>query len=142
MPAVRSLADISKKWASVTPQRAPQYEAGVKNPKKDWASETAKANDSWKSGVQAAVAANRFQSGVNKAGTEKWKRGAVEKGTARFGPGVQAAQGDYEKGFAPYRDIIERTTLPPRFARRDPRNLERVRVIATALGQAKAAGGK
>jgi len=137
MPAVRSMSDISKKWADVTPQRAPQYEQGVRNPKKDWGSSTAAANDSWKAGIQDAVAKDRFKSGVTRAGTDKWKKGAAEKGTARFGPGVQAAQGDYEKGFAPYREVIERTTLPPRFARRDPRNLERVRVMVTALAGAK-----
>jgi len=140
MANIRSMSDISKKWAEVTPQRAPQYEAGVRNPKKDWGTATAAANDSWKAGIQAAVARDGFKTGVTKAGTERWKRGAAEKGTARYGPGVQVAQGDYEKGFAPYRDVIERTALPPRYARRDPRNLERVRTIVTALSAAKTGG--
>ena len=42
-------------------------------------------------------------------------------------------QADYEKGFQPYRDAIEKTTLPARFARRDPRNLERVRAQVNAV---------
>ena len=36
MPPVRSISEIAKKWAEVTPQRAPQYEAGVKAPKQSW----------------------------------------------------------------------------------------------------------
>lgn len=139
MAVIRSISDISKKWATVTPQRAPEYEAGVKAPRADWAQATAAANDAWKTGVQQAATADRFKSGVTKAGTDRWRKGAIDKGTARYGPGVQVAQSDYEKGFAPYRDTIERTTLPPRYARRDPRNLERVRAVVTALAATKVA---
>lgn len=142
MPAVKNMAEIAKKWADVTPQRAPQYAQGVAAPRKDWAQATQAANDSWKAGINEAVAKNKFSGGVTKAGTDSWRRGAMEKGTARYGPGVQAAQPDFEKGFAPYRDTIERTALPPRFARRDPRNIERVRVMATALAATKTGQAK
>lgn len=133
MPPVRSISEIAKKWAEVTPQRAPQYEAGVKAPKQSWENNTKAANDSYKAGIQAAIAQDRFSKGVTKAGQAKWVKGAVEKGVARFGPGVQVAESDFNKGFAPYRDAIEKAVLPPRFARRDPRNIERVRGMVTAL---------
>lgn len=142
MPSIKTMADISKKWADVTPQRAPQYEQGVRSPKRDWAQGASAASDAWKAGVTEAVTKDRFKVGVNKAGTAAWQRGAIDKGTARFGPGVQAAAPDYAKGFAPFRDVIANTTLPPRYARRDPRNLERVKVMATALGAAKTAQTK
>lgn len=138
MPAVKSTADIAAKWATVTPQRAGEYEQGVRNPRKSWKDQTAASNAAYKAGIQAAVTADSFLKGVNKAGDEKWQRGAIEKGTSRFGPGVQVAQADYEKGFAPYRDIIEKTTLPPRFARRDPRNIDRVSAMVKALVAEKA----
>lgn len=133
MPPVRDIASIAKKWAEVTPQRAPQYEAGVKSPKQSWENNTKASNDAYKAGIQAAITQDRFAKGVTKAGQAKWVKGAVEKGVARFGPGVQVAEGDFNKGFAPYRDAIEKASLPPRFARRDPRNLERVRSMVTAL---------
>lgn len=137
MPAIRNIAQIAEKWATVTPARAPQYEAGVRNPKRDWATEAAGADAAYRAGVQAAIARNAFQSGVRAAGTDKWRQGAVEKGTVRFGPGVQLGQPAYASGFGPFRDVIERTTLPPRRARRDPANLERVRAMVNALVQAK-----
>ena len=59
------------------------------------------------------------------------------KGTARWGPGVVLAQDKYARNFAPFRDAIERVTLPPRFARRDPRNLDRVKAVVNALIVAK-----
>jgi len=141
MAAIPTTDVIAAKWAEVTPQRAPQYAAGVQNPLKDWKAETAAANPAWKAGITAAIAADSFFKGVNKAGTEKWQRGAVEKGAVRFGPGVQLAQQAYATGFAPFRDAIARVTLPPRFARRDPRNLLRNVAIVDALTKQKTGAG-
>jgi hypothetical protein len=74
---------------------------------------------------------------VKKAGTKKWQEKALKKGPGRFAEGVYIAAPDYEKGFAPYRDAIERTDLGPRFPRRDPRNLDRVKRIVDALVKEK-----
>jgi len=139
MAAIRALDVIAKKWASVTPQRVGDYEAGVRAPRADWSRETVAAEPSWAAGVQAAVASKAFSKGVSKAGTPSWQKGALEKGTQRWGPGVQIAEGDYSKGFAPYRQAISAVTLPPRYARRDPRNLARVNAIVDALVKAKVA---
>ena len=137
MPAIKTMSAIAEKWARVTPMRAPDYESGVKNPKADWANATKAANGAWKDGITKAVQDDRFMKGITRVGTEKWQRKATEVGPARFSQGVQVAQPDYEKGFAPFRDVIERTTLPPRFAKADPRNIERVRVMSAALAAAK-----
>jgi len=139
--AIRTVDVIAAKWATVTPQRTADYEEGVKNPKADWARSTAAAADAWKSGIQAAIAGNLFGKGVARAGTAAWQEGSVTKGVTRWGPGVQLAQDRYQTGFAPFREAIARTTLPPRFARRDPRNLLRVAAIVDALVKAKAAQG-
>lgn len=136
---IKDLASVTKKYTEVTPQRAPQYEAGVRNPVRDWAIGASGANDAWKAGIQEAVSKDKFKAGVAKAGTAAWQKGAVEKGVARFGPGVLVAGPDYQAGFAPYHAAIERIVLPPRYARRDPRNLARVATVATALGAVKVA---
>ena len=138
MANIRSVDQIGQKWATVTPQRAADFEAGIQNPKADWAQNTANANQAWKDGVAKAVAADRFSKGVAKAGTAAWQEGALQKGVQRWGPGVQLAQGKYEVGFAPYREAIARLQLPPRFAKRDPRNLERVKAVVDALNKVKA----
>jgi len=139
MAAIRSAGDIAKKWATVTPQRAGDYDAGVRSPKKDWKTATADANEAYKTGVQEAISADRFLKGVNKAGTQTWQEGATTKGVQRWGPGVALAQSKYEQGFAPYVDAIKNTTLPPRFARRDPRNLLRSKAIVDAMVKTKVA---
>lgn len=133
MAAIRPTDVIAKKWADVTPLRSADYQSGVQNPRADWSEKAKAANEAWKGGIQAAVQQDRFQKGVTKAGTARWQEGAVTKGVQRWGPGVQIAQDKYGTGFAPYREAISRLTLPPRFARRDERNLQRVSAVVKAM---------
>jgi hypothetical protein len=113
--------------------RAAEYEAGVKSPRRAWQQATLAAEDAWKSGIQEAITQRSFSKGVQKTGDSGWQEGAVTKGVPRWGPGVALAEGKYEEAVAPYFAAIARTTLPPRYARRDPRNLARVKSIVDAL---------
>ena len=133
MPQVKSAGEIAGKWSRVTPQRTEDYEQGVNNPKKDWKEETMAAAARQAEGVQKAIQEKRYERGVAAAGTSKWQEKASTKGPTRWSQGVQLGSGDYEEGFAPYRDTIERTNLPPRFPAGDPRNIERTRAMAQAL---------
>jgi hypothetical protein len=133
MAEIKKLSAIREKWGRVTPMRTEDYKLGIENPKRDWEAETIAGKANWKSGVDAAAAKDLFAKGVEKAGTAKWKKGALLKGPGRFAEGVMIAAPDYEKGFAPYHAAIERVDLGPRFPRRDPRNLQRVKVIVDAL---------
>lgn len=137
MAFIRSIDVISKKWATVTPMRTEDYRQGIENPRKDWGTSTAASEGAYEAGVTQAIAKKKFGKGVKAAGTQAWQQGALQKGTTRWGPGVSMAGPKYAQGFAPYRDAIERVTLPPRYARRDPRNLERVKAIVMALVAAK-----
>lgn len=133
MAFIRSIDSIAKKWAEVTPMRAADYAAGIANPRRSWAQATKNAEDAYESGLQKSMARKSFGKGVAKAGDEKWARKASSRGVANWGPGVADAQGDYLAGFAPYREAIAACKLPPRYARRDPRNLARVKAIVDAL---------
>jgi len=137
MARVKPTEQIAEKWSRVTPQRAQDFERGVREPVRDWATAAAGAEGSFRDGVQAAAREGRFGRGVRRAGTEKWQRKTLEKGPARFSEGVAVSAPDFQAGFEPFRRTIEATELPPRFPKGDPRNIERVRVIAAALNKAK-----
>jgi len=132
MVAIRPLEEIKKKWTDVTPQRQPYFEAGVRNPMRDWASNALAAEPAWIDGVTQAASEKRFGKGVKKAGTPKWQRKTLAV-VNRFGEGVRLAGDDYAAGFAPFHEEIAKITLPPRGARGDPRNYDRVRTIGDAL---------
>lgn len=133
MAEIKSMSAIRDKWTRVTPGRIDDYKLGIANPKRDWERETLAAKDNWKAGVDAAAAKDLFSKGVARAGTKKWQDKALKLGASRFAEGVYLAGPDYEKGFKPYRDAIAAVDLGPRYPRRDPRNLERVKRIVDAL---------
>lgn len=133
MAEIRALSAVRDKWTRVTPGRTEDYKLGIEQPRRDWETETAAAKDTYKAGVDAAHAKNLFAKGVAKAGTKKWKDKALRVGPGRFAEGVYIAGPDYEKGFAPYHAAIERVDLGPRFPKRDPRNLDRVKRVVEAL---------
>lgn len=137
MAKIKNINDIAKKFADVTPQRANEFVAGVESSTVDWAQATAAAEGAYQDGVTKAIARKAFGKGVNRAGSEKYKKGVREKGATRFAAGVALAGPAYAEGFAPYHQVISALTLPPRYARRDPRNLQRVAAVASALGKAK-----
>jgi hypothetical protein len=140
MAEIRDLAAIKEKWTRVTPQRTEDYKIGVKNPRRDWEKETEAASDTYKAGVDAAHAKGLFAKGVRRVGTKKWQTKALLKGPTRFAEGVYMAGDDYEQGFAPYREAIAKVDLGPRFPKRDPRNLGRVKKIVDALIAQKLSG--
>lgn len=133
MAEIKTMAAIRDKWTRVTPGRVDDYKLGIQNPKRDWEAETVAAKDTWKQGVDAAAAKDLFAKGVARAGSKKWQEKALKVGPGRFAEGVYIAGPDYEKGFAPYRAAIAAVDLGPRYPRRDPRNLDRVKRIVDAL---------
>ena len=140
MPRIASAEQIAAKWSQVTPQRQADYQAGVENTAVDWSGPTAGAQGRWADGVASAAANGSFARGVTAAGTEKWRTMTVRKGIARWGAGVRESADEYRAGFAPFRDVIERTTLPPRYASGDPRNYARVQAMGDALHQRRVSG--
>ena len=137
MAEIKSAARIKEKWTRVTPMRTEDYKLGIASPRRDWEKSAVAAKESHKAAMATAAAQDAFAKGITKAGSAKWQSRALAKGPGRFAEGVMVGGDDYEKGFAPFRDEIEKTVLPPRFPKRDPRNLLRVSVIATALGKKK-----
>lgn len=137
MAEIKSLSSIKEKWTRVTPGRTEDYRLGIQNPKRDWEKETAAAADNWKAGIDAAHGKGLFTKGVEAAGSKKWQDKALKKGPGRFAEGVYIAGPDFEKGFKPYHEAIAAVDLGPRFPKRDPRNLERVRKVVSALIEVK-----
>ncbi|MBA7666586.1 hypothetical protein ES703_74667 [subsurface metagenome] len=139
MAEIKSLSAIRDKWTRVTPGRTEDYKLGIQNPKRDWEAETLAGKENWKAGIDRAAAKDMFAKGVSSAGTAKWKDKALKKGPGRFAEGVYIAGPDFEKGFAPFHSAIAAVDLGPRFPKRDPRNLDRVKRIVDALVSVKEA---
>lgn len=137
MPTVKDPSQAAAKWARRAASAAGEYQEGVRNPKRSWAAATAAAETQYKAGVQAAMARGAFGKGVRKAGDAAWSKGAIEKGPGRFAEGVAVAEDKYRAGYEPYARILTGLTLPERGAKGDPKNIQRVALVAKALHDAK-----
>jgi hypothetical protein len=137
---IKSADVIAKKYATRGAAAGQDYAAGVANPRTDWMAATEAAANVWAAGVQQSIGNGSFVKGVAKATTAKWQRKAGGVGATRFGPGVQAAQGDYQNGVAPYLQVIAGLTLPLRNPKGDPGNIARVAAVANALRAKKLQG--
>lgn len=138
--ATKDIGTIASKWSARAQSAGPDYAAGVKSTTKDWAGLTAAAADNFAAGVSQAVADGRFSKGVTAAGTPKWQAAAAGKGAQRYPTGVAAGQSAFSTGFAPYLQVIQNTTLPPRSPRGSPNNVQRVSAITSALHNKKVNG--
>lgn len=137
MPAVKDISRVAAKWAQNAGSASGSYAEGVQNPKTDWATATAAAQENYKIAVTKAANEGRFARGVSRAGTAKQQGNALQKGVQRYSQGVAVAQPDYSAGVEPYLNVIRNVTLPPRKPKGDPANIQRVAAIATALNAAK-----
>jgi hypothetical protein len=140
---MRVRKNSASRWARKAAASGQDYTEGIADPRADWADQTLAAKAAFTQGVQQAIARDGWAKGVSKAGTERWRKRAGQVGPGRFSEGVGLGQGDYAEGVAPYLSKIEQLTLPARGPKGDPRNIQRVAVIATALHELKvgAAGG-
>ena len=135
MPKVRR--NGAKKWVQRASIAGGDYEEGVKNPRRNWAGATADASDNYKEAITKSLQKDSFKKGVVKAGDEAWLKGAIEKGVSRYPSGVAQAESKYQEKISPYLDTIESTSMPPRYPKGDPRNIQRVVAIAKALHDKK-----
>ena len=140
MPATKALSQVVDKWKRRAAQAAPDYSAGVKSPKTDWATATASSESNYEQGIQDSISRKAFSGGVQRAGTQKWQRKAIAVGAQRFGSGVAAASPEYQEQMQGVLSTIESVTLPPRGPKGDPRNYQRSQAIGEALHSAKTGG--
>ena len=129
----KSLSDTSSKWTRRASSASTEYTEGVANPRRSWEQSTKASEKNYETGVQAAIARKAFGKGVGEAGDSKWQNRSIELGSARFSSGVQASEGSYNTGFAPYHQVLSSLSLPPRGSKGSPENLNRVAAVANAL---------
>jgi len=142
MVKVKPVDRVVKKWEERASVATDEYKAGVENPRQDWAKATEDAFPAWQTAIQEAIRNKTFIGGVRKAGTDKWRKGALEKGADRYSSGVRAAVDEYRDAMGEVLRVIEGVTLPARGPKGDPKNYDRVKAIGDALHKYKVAKKK
>jgi len=136
---VKPLADVVKKWVDVTPARSAYYESEASIAGADWEKGATAAATAYKAGVTAPNIEKMFTGGIKRAGAAKYERKVKAVGVSRFGPGVIAAEADFNTGVAPTLDVIRGITLAPRAPRGSLANYARVQAIGVELNKKRLA---
>jgi len=121
------------KWLNRAKVARPDYEAGVKSPKRPWYEQTIKSVGTYKAAITRPEIPLLFERGVKRAGKERWETMALKKGADRYTPGVELSEPYYRGQMGEILSEIERITIPERAPRGDIRNLERVKQIFVQL---------
>lgn len=133
----KSAAVIARRFVTITSGRAKDYEEGVKAPRRDWLKETKDAEGRYEEGIKDAIKRKAFGKGVDKCGTARQQQKTIEKGVPVFADRVLLAEDDMRIAMEPVVAVLERTSLPPKYPRGDPRNIERVKTVDDALHKLK-----
>ena len=109
-----------------------KYKAGVEGTA-NWQERAMASEPLYAARTQEAISAGRRAKALSGVSNEEWKRAASDKGSARIGSGMTAAEPKYRNKIANVLSTIESTTIAERTA--DPMaNIDgRVKPIAKAL---------
>jgi len=130
---VKDVASSALKWTENAGRAAAEYATNAEASADEWARNTAAAADTYGAAITAPGIKTRFQRGVVRAGAAKYSRKIRDVARDRFGPGVAAAQSDYQTGAEPYFSTLAALSLSPRKPRGDPANYNRVQEVGKAL---------
>lgn len=133
---VKDLGKLAQKFSRNAANAAGDYKDGVASAGGSWEGRTAEAEANYVQGVQASIGRGAFAKGVRGAGA-RYVDKATKLGATRYAPGVQAAEADWQRGFAPVAQVLSGLALPPKGPRRSPQNQARANAVATALGNWK-----
>jgi len=132
---IKDTGTLAQKFVTRASAAATDYRDGVATAGGDWETNTKNSESSYEAGVQEAIGQKRFGKGVSAAGGSKYQENAVKLGGVRYAPGVQNAQGAWQKGVGPYLEKLKGLSLPPKGPRRSPQNQQRANMVALELGK-------
>ncbi|HEV8585918.1 MAG TPA: hypothetical protein VGT02_13195 [Methylomirabilota bacterium] len=133
--AVPAVGKVAAKWARRVQGATEDYTAGVAGAGGRWAPAAKAGEQNYRTGVTAAAGAGRYGRGIDRVGDGKWHKNAQTKGSQRYGPGAQAAEGDFGTAIGPVLEVIGRTDLPARGPKGADANYNRSSAVGKALRQ-------
>lgn len=133
MPKTIGVERATSKWINRARVATPDYEAGVKSPKRPWAASAMAASGTYHSAVSSPNTKALFERGIKRAGDARWADMSAKKGVERYATGVELSEPYYRSQMGDVIGVIERTTLSSRGPRGSAANYTRVKEQGDAL---------
>lgn len=130
---VKNVQESAAKFKQRASAASEDYKRGVAGAGQRWQAGAESSEDAWATGTTEAIANRRFGAGVRRAGAQRYQEKATTLGPDRFRTGVQAAEGDWSRGFAPFAAALSAFDPGAPGARGSQQNYDRSRRVAEHL---------
>jgi hypothetical protein len=110
MPSAEEIAEEYRKGASRAPEA---YKKGVQSAT-GWKESALKGEDNYGAAVRKAADERSRAKGVEASSDEEWRKGAVDTGSTRIGPGMLAKQDKRKRNYEPIRAALNGLEVPDR----------------------------
>jgi hypothetical protein len=141
-PTVPDAARAAAKYVRRAGQATTDYTEGVERSPKDQAALAVAAKPLFVAQVTAKETHDRWERNIKRSGNEGFKKGVRDKGAARYGPGVGAAEGKYAANIAASFGVIAATEIPAKGLPASDANFQRSRLIGQALNKLRMTAGR
>lgn len=134
---MRTAAESAKKFVERAGAASEDYKQGALNTTKDQAAAAIAGKANYVAGIQASIAAGRYEKGLQRSGKSKWQKGITEKGANRFAEGVASGAGDYATNSGAYDNARNAASALPRGPKGSEANFLRSKTVGLALRKQK-----
>lgn len=134
---IKPAASSQQKYVTNTGSAVSAYTAGIQNPRRDWQTATAAAEQTYDAGVQAAIASQRFSKGITPDAATKQKQNATTLGAQRYPQGTSNAAPNWAKNTQPVLDAMSQVPDMPRGPKMSQQNFDKQHAFAAAAASAK-----
>jgi len=134
---MRSASESGAKFVERASAASSDYGSGVQNTSKDQAAAAIAGKANYIAGVQASIAAGRYEKGLQKSGNSGWKEGVAKKGVNRFAEGVSASANKYIENSGKYDGARNAASSLPRGVKGSEANFLRSKTVGLALRKQK-----
>ena len=133
----KSAQSVVQKFIERAGAAAGDYVKGARETNKDQSARAIAAIPQMKLAINAAIDRGAVAKGLQRSGKSGWLAGIVEKGEARFGPGVAVSGPKYAANSSKYDAARAASDSMPRGAKGSATNLAKVTTVVNALRAVK-----
>ncbi len=133
----KTAQSVMQKFIERAGAASADYVKGSRETTKDQSQRAIAAIPQMKLAINEAIDKGRVAKGLTKSGKQGWLKGIVEKGEARFGPGVAVSGAKYVTESSRYDSARMASDAMPRGAKGSSTNLAKVTAVVNALRAVK-----
>ncbi|MEK7179972.1 MAG: hypothetical protein AAB706_00695 [Patescibacteria group bacterium] len=134
---MKTASNSAKKFVERASAASGDYLSGAQSTSKDQSAAAIAGKANYAAGINAALAAGRYEKGLQKSGKSGWLKGITDKGANRFAEGVASGASKYAANSGLYDSARSAADSMPRGPKGSEANFARAKAVGQALRKLK-----